>query len=149
MLRALSLVKLPSLWYIGRGLVAGRVDLVMRLRSSAYLAILVVLTTALVAGYLLFRAGGIGFQSYRLAGQEQQVRREIADLQRQHDELVVLREYLRSDEYIESVARRVLGLVKPGETLAIVSGPQGEEPAVPTEESGGPSRPWWEALFGP
>jgi len=129
--------------------VAGRVDLVIRLRSSAYLAILVVLTTALVVGYLLFRAGGIGFQSYRLAGQEQQVRREIAELQRQHDELVVLREYLRSDEYIESVARRVLGLVKPGETLAIASGPQGEEPAVPTEESGGPNRPWWEALFGP
>jgi cell division protein FtsB len=122
---------------------------VIRLSSSAYLAILVVLAAALVVGYLLFRAGGTGFQSYRLAGQEQQVRRDIADLQRQQDELVVLREYLRSDEYIESVARRVLGLVKPGETLTIVSGPQGEKPGVPAEESNRPNRPWWEALFGP
>jgi len=129
--------------------VAGRVELVIRLSSSAYLAILVVLAAALVVGYLLFRAGGTGFQSYRLAGQEQQVRRDIADLQRQQDELVVLREYLRSDEYIESVARRVLGLVKPGETLTIVSGPQGEKPGVPAEESNRPNRPWWEALFGP
>jgi cell division protein FtsB len=122
---------------------------VIRLSSSAYLAILVVLAAALVVGYLLFRAGGTGFQSYRLAGQEQQVRRDIADLQRQQDQLVVLREYLRSDEYIESVARGVLGLVKPGETLTIVSGPQGEKPGVPAEDSNRPNQPWWEALFGP
>ena len=121
----------------------------IRLSSSAYLAILVVLAAALVVGYLLFRAGGTGFQSYRLAGQEQQVRRDIADLQRQQDQLVVLREYLRSDEYIESVARGVLGLVKPGETLTIVSGPQGEKPGVPAEDSNRPNQPWWEALFGP
>ena len=121
----------------------------MRLRSSAYLAILVVLTTALVVGYLLFRAGGIGFQSYRLAGQEQQIRREIAELERQHEELTVLREYLRSDEYIEGVARRVLGLVKPGETLVIVSGPEGQGQSAVEDESDRPSQPWWEALFGP
>jgi cell division protein FtsB len=131
------------------GLVVGRVDLVIRLSSSAYLALLIALVAAFVVGYLLFRAGGTGLQSYRLAGQEQQVRREIAELQRQHDELVVLREYLRSDEYIESVARRVLGLVKPGETLTIVSGPQGEEAGVSAEQSNRPNQPWWEALFGP
>jgi cell division protein FtsB len=131
------------------GLVAGRVDRVIRLSSSGYLALLIALIAAFVVGYLLFRAGGTGLQSYRLAGQEQQVRREIAELQRQHDELVVLREYLGSDEYIESVARRVLGLVKPGETLTIVSGPQGEEAGVSAEGSNRPNQPWWEALFGP
>jgi cell division protein FtsB len=130
-------------------LVAGRVELVFRLSSSAYLALLIALVAAFVVGYLLFRAGGTGLQSYRLAGQEQQVRHEIADLQRQHDELVALRDYLRSDEYIESVARRVLGLVKPGETLAIVNGPQGEEAGAPADESSRPNRPWWEELFEP
>jgi len=122
---------------------------VIRLSSSAYLAILIVLVAAFVVGYLLFRAGGTGFQSYRLVGQEQQVRQEIAELQRQHEELVALREYLRSDEYIESVARGVLGLVKPGETLTIVSGPQGEDAGAPAVESSRPNRPWWEELFGP
>jgi len=122
---------------------------VIRLSSSAYLAILIVLVAAFVVGYLLFRAGGTSFQSYRLVGQEQQVRQEIAELQRQHEELVALREYLRSDEYIESVARGVLGLVKPGETLTIVSGPQGEDAGAPAVESSRPNRPWWEELFGP
>jgi len=109
----------------------------------------VALTAALVVGYLVFRTGGTGLQSYRLAGQEQQVRQEIAELQRQHEELVALREYLRSDEYIESLARRVLGLVKPGEALAIVSGPEEAEPGSPTDDGGGLKRPWWKALFGP
>jgi cell division protein FtsB len=129
--------------------VAGRIEVVARRSSSVYLAILVALAAVLVVGYLLFRAGGAGLQSYRLAGQEQQVRREIAELQRQHEELVALREYLRSDEYIESVARRVLGLVKPGETLAIVSGPEEEGAEASAEESGPSYRPWWKSLFGP
>lgn len=128
---------------------AGRVELVLRPNSSVLLLVTVALAAALVVGYLLFRAGGTGLQSYRLAGQEQQVRQEIAELERQHEELVALREYLRSDEYIESLARRVLGLVKPGETLAIVSGPEEVGPETPTDEGGGLKRPWWKALFGP
>jgi len=116
---------------------------------SAYLAVAVLLACALVVGYLIFGASGSGLQSYRLAGQEQQIRREIAELERQHEELTVLREYLRSDEYIEGVARRVLGLVKPGETLVIVSGPEGQGQSAVEDESDRPSQPWWEALFGP
>jgi cell division protein FtsB len=116
---------------------------------SAYLAVSVLLVSALVVGYLIFRASGSGLQSYRLAGQEQQVQREIAELKRQHQELTVLREYLRSDEYIEGVARRVLGLVKPGETLIIVSGPEEQGEGAVEEESGRLGQPWWEALFGP
>jgi cell division protein FtsB len=130
-------------------LVAGRIELVVRPNSSVFLVVAVALAAALVVGYLLFRAGGTGLQSYRLAGQEQQVRQEIAELQRQHEELVALREYLRSDEYVEAMARRILGLVEPGETLVIVSGPEEEGPETSTEEGGRLSQPWWKALFGP
>ncbi len=128
---------------------AGGIELVVRPSSSVWLVVLVALATALVVGYLAFEAGDTGLQSHRLGSQEDEVRREIAELQRQHDELVALREYLRSDEYIEAVARRVLGLVKPGESLAVVSGPEGEGAGTATEEGSGESRPWWEALFGP
>jgi cell division protein FtsB len=122
---------------------------VARRGFSAYVAVLALLAVGLVVGYLVFRAGGSALQSYRLKGQEQQTQREIADLERQHEELVALREYLRSDEYVEGIARRVLGLVKPGETLTIVSGP--EQPGAGGEATGSdrPSQPWWEALFGP
>ena len=33
-----------------------------------------------------------------------------------------VRDYLKSDEHIEDIARRILGLVRPGETLVVVSG---------------------------
>jgi cell division protein FtsB len=122
---------------------------VVRRGFSAYAAVLVLLAVGLVVGYLVFRAGGSGLQSYRLEGQEQQMRREIAELQRQHEELVALREYLRSDEYVEGIARRVLGLVKPGETLVIVSGPEGSGAGGEAQQSDRPGQPWWEALFGP
>jgi cell division protein FtsB len=113
------------------------------------MAVLALLAVGLVVGYLVFRAGGSGLQSYRLEGQEQQMQREIAELKRQHEELVALREYLRSDEYVEGIARQVLGLVKPGETLTIVSGPEEPDAGGEAEQSDRPSQPWWEALFGP
>ena len=110
----------------------------------------VLVLMAVVGGYLLFSAGNRAFQTYRLAGQEQHVRSEIAELQRHQLELVALREYLRSDEYIEGVARRILGLVRPGETLVIVSGPdQAPDAAADEEPQTRPGQPWWEALFGP
>jgi hypothetical protein len=116
-----------------------------------------------VGGYLLFSAGNRAIQTYRLAGQEQRVRSEIVELQRQHRQLVALREYLRSNEYLEGVARRLLGLVRPGEALIIVSGPEpspdagsssAETPVAGEDEreetqAGQGRRQWWEALFEP
>lgn len=128
---------------------AGRIELAVRPSSSAFLVIAVALAAVLVVGYLLFRTGGAGLQSYRLAGREQQVQQEIAELERQHEELVALREYLRSDEYIESLARRVLGLVKPGESMAVVSGSEEAGPETSTDEGSEFNEPWWKALFGP
>jgi len=130
-----------------------------RFRLALSPATAVLILVAVVGIYLLVSAGSRALQTYRMAGQEQRVRGEIAELQRHHRELVALREYLRSDEYIEGVARRVLGLVRPGEKLVIVSGPEpppeggassGEAADGGAEESlGRPGQPWWEALFGP
>ncbi len=108
---------------------------------------IILVVAAVVAGYLLFTTVATALKSHGLAQDETSVRREIANLDRQHDELVSVREYLSSDEYIESVARRVLGLVKPGETRVIVSSPEtdaGTPAAAPTPAAGA----WWESLFG-
>ena len=109
---------------------------------------IILVAAAVVAGYLLFTTVATALKSHGLAQDEQSVRQQIADLNRQHDQLVSIREYLSSDEYIESVARRVLGLVKPGETRVIVSSPEadaGAPAAAPTPADGA----WWESLFGP
>ena len=106
-----------------------------------------VLGAALVVGYLLFTAAGDALLSRRLDQEQQRFEREIAQLERQQAELQAIRDYLQRDEYIEGVARRVLGLVRPGETLVVVSS---TAPITPTP---GPlpdqTTPlWWEYLYG-
>ena len=88
--------------------------------------------------------------NYRLSGQETQLHLQLAQLDQDHAQLLALRDYLQSDEYVEDVARRQLGLVRPGETLVVVS--QADTvptatPASPTDAT--PGAPWWKELFPP
>lgn len=108
---------------------------------------IILVAAAVVVGYLVFTTVATALKSHGLAHDENIVRQELVDLQRQREELVSIREYLSSDEYVESVARRVLGLVKPGETRVIVTSPEGspERPPEATPRAG----TWWESLFGP
>jgi cell division protein FtsB len=107
---------------------------------------IVLIAAAVVIGYLLFNTATTALKSHSLANDEQSVRVDIAQLQNQQQQLTAIREYLSSDEYIESVARRTLGLVKPGETRVLVSSPDAE-PTPATEKPQGET--WWEGLFGP
>ncbi len=111
---------------------------------------IILLVVAVVVGYLLYTTVNATLNSYRIAGDEQGVRQEIAELESDQAKLVALRDYLSSDEYIESVARRMLGLVKPGEKLVRVSSSEGET-EKPEDGAQGQStgRDWWESLFGP
>lgn len=98
--------------------------------------------TLVAAAYLSFSAGTNLLHSYRLAGDESRLRDQVAGLREQEKQLTQIREYLRTDEYVEFMARRVLGLVKPGEVLVIVDAPK---PESPREESS--SLTWWQRLF--
>lgn len=110
----------------------------------------VIIVAAVVVGYFLFAAAGDVLLSRELSGDKRELRSEVAELGRQQSELEAIRDYLRTDEYIEGVARRVLGLVRPGETLVIVSSSVQPTPA-PTPQDGveGDPRPWWEELYSP
>lgn len=101
-----------------------------------------------MVGYLLFTAAGEVLLSHRLNQDEQRLEQELTKLRRQQVQLEAIREYLKTDEYIEGVARRVLGLVRPGETLVIVSStvPPTPMPDGFAQEDG---RRWWEALYEP
>jgi cell division protein FtsL len=109
----------------------------------------ILLAAAVVVGYLLFTTASTALKSYRLAGDEQEARQQIAKLDSDYQELQAIRDYLSSDEYIESAARRMLGLVKPGETLVKVSSPDedSQKPQSADQQPAGQS--WWESLFGP
>ena len=108
----------------------------------------VAILAALAVGYFLFTAAGDTLLSQRLNRDEDRLRQEIAGLQHQQERLEAIRSYLETDEYSERVARRLLGLVRPGETLVIVSSSVQPTPAATPSERAQP-RPWWEELYGP
>lgn len=104
-------------------------------------------------GYLSFTAASTLVRSHRLSADEGRLEREIAQLQTDNQRLDAIEEYLRSDEYIEAIARRLLGLVRPGETLVVVSSDTADiatPEATPARQDRSGRQPrWWERLFGP
>ncbi|MPZ50092.1 MAG: hypothetical protein GEU75_12480 [Dehalococcoidia bacterium] len=102
---------------------------------------LLLVATLIASGYFMFSAGTNFMHSYRLAGDEARQQAEVDRLMEQQEQLQQIRDYLRTDEYVEFMARRVFGLVKPGEKLVVVQAPAPE----PLEES--PDLTWWQRLF--
>jgi cell division protein FtsB len=109
---------------------------------------IIVCAAVLALTYLGFSATQYVIHNYELRQNEASIRRDIQRLDRDHERLVAVRDYLNSDEYIQDVARRVLGLVRPGETLVVVSStapsPTVQPPASITQT---PVAEWWKALF--
>ena len=117
-----------------------------KLRPS--LTRIVMLLAAAAIGYFIFAAIGDVILSQRLNGDEQRLQQEIVELERQEIALQAIRDYLQTDEYIEGVARRTLGLVRPGESLVIVSSSADATP-TPDKQTHEAGLPWWEKLYGP
>jgi len=116
----------------------------------------VLLATAVVVAYLIFTAASSAIQAFQLGEDEDRLRDEVQGLQERYDRLSALRDYLNSDEYIEWIARRELGLVGPGETGIIVqssatpvpSEGEGEEEQGSQAEQGQQQGRWWEDVIG-
>ena len=117
-----------------------------KLRPS--LTRIVMLLAAAAIGYFIFAAIGDVILSQRLNGDEQRLQQEIVELERQEIALQAIRDYLQTDEYIEGVARRTLGLVRPGESLVIVSSSADATP-TPDNQPHEAGLPWWEKLYSP
>lgn len=96
--------------------------------------------------YLTYTTLRYVIHNHQLRQDEAQIRRDLTELDRDQAKLVAVRDYLASDAYVEDVARRILGLVKPGETLVVVSGSGGTPTPEPIRT---PGAEWWKDLFGP
>ena len=107
------------------------------------------IVAAVVVGYFLLSAAQDTLLTHQLSQDEQSLRNDVAGLTSQRAELQAIRDYLLTDEYIEGVARRILGLVRPGETLFIVSSSAPPTPG-PTPHAGesDSAQTWWEKLYG-
>ncbi len=114
------------------------------------------LATAVVVVYLIFTAASNAIQSVQLGQDEDRLGDEVQGLEERYQRLSALRDYLNSDEYIEWIARRELGLVGPGETGIIVqslatpvpSEGEGEEEQGSQADQGRQQGRWWEDIIG-
>jgi len=112
------------------------------------LARIVIILAAIAVGYFVFSAAGDALLSHKLNQNEQQLRDQIDQLSRQQQELQAVRDYLNTNDYVEGVARQVLGLVRPGETLFFVNSNAQATPApTPGGDLNATPQPWWERLF--
>ena len=105
---------------------------------------------ALAIAYLGFTTARYVVHEYNLRDEQATLHQQIDQLDRDHEKLVAVRDYLKSDEYIEDVARRVLGLVRPGETLVVVSSsapPASTSPIAVAPTTRTPAAEWWKDLF--
>lgn len=102
---------------------------------------ILLLATIVVSGYMLMSAGNNFLHSFRLVNDETRLQEEVDALKAQREQLTQIRDYLQTDEYVEFMARRVFGLVKPGEKLVVVDAPA---PEVAAERD---DLTWWQRLF--
>lgn len=103
----------------------------------------------IVIGYFAFAAIDGTLLSQRVNRDEQELKQEVAQLRDDQARLEGIREYLWSDQYVEGIARRMLGLVRKGESLVIVSSSATATPGPDTEPLEEPNRRWWERLYIP
>ena len=104
---------------------------------------LIVLAAAGMVVYFLASGAANLVRSHQLTQEESSLQAEIDDLESRHERLSALELYLESDEYIESIAREQLGLVKEGETAFIILPTQ----PLPAPEPGAATDLWWEILI--
>jgi cell division protein DivIC len=105
---------------------------------------MVLAVTAVIVVYFLATGVVSTLRSHQLHQREARLEAEIEQMRARHERLEALKEYLNSEEYIETVAREQLGLVREGETgfVAISTVP------VPTPGAGqAPPELWWDVLI--
>lgn len=109
------------------------------------------MVTALVVIYFLVSGGLQAVRSYQLGQEEGRREEELRQLQERYRRLEALRDYLNSDEYIETVAREQLGLVRPGEQgiVVIAAAPTPTPEPGPDGEASPSQDLWWEDLIRP
>ena len=104
---------------------------------------------AVLLAYVSATTAGNAIESRQLGRQldseRRTLQREVTTYQTQLDQLTSLRIYLKSDEFVQTVARRELGLTMPGEPLVIIVSP--ERP--PDAANDGVLLGWWQNRLRP
>jgi cell division protein DivIC len=122
-----------------------RAQLLSRLAPS-----LIALFLLPMLAYATYSIADRWYQSYVLALEEADIRREIEALRQENLRLQADLVYTRSDRYVEKIAREQLNLIKPGDRALILVGPPGTSApqALPRRDVAPPAeKPAWRKLL--
>jgi cell division protein FtsL len=105
---------------------------------------IIFLLTVVIVAYFLVTGAFNAIRSHNLRQEQGRLQADIEGLQGRYQRLQALKEYLNSDEYIESVAREQLGLVRQGETGFVAISTVPSPTPAPDEADRGL---WWDVLI--
>ena len=95
-------------------------------RLSSFLLGLLPLVIAGGVIFVLVMIGGKAVQGYEMRQEARAIQQRIEQLKQENRRLSRELDYLKSDEYIEKVAREELGLVRPGDVPVVMVPPDGQ-----------------------
>ncbi len=104
-------------------------------RLSSFLLGLIPLLIAAGVIFVLIIIGGKAVQGYEMRREARAIQQRVEQLRQENRRLSDELDYLRSDEYIEKVAREELGLVRPGDVAVAIIQPndrKGDQALAPT-----------------
>ena len=101
---------------------------------------------------LVFILVALGRESYRFFEINQEIRNlenNIEKTRKENEELIKMKEYFNSKDFLEKEARLKLNVLKPGEKLIIVKHPENLEEENKNEEAKKVSNVnlWWQYFF--
>ncbi len=124
----------------------GRRSIIVRIFTSRFF----LLGAFVIAAIIAVSFGRAYYRDYEIRQQIKALQTKVDDLERKKLESLDLLGYVKSEAYVEDVARQQLGLKKPGERVIIVngsatsSGPRQPAGGGPDERSTVPSwQKWW------
>ncbi len=104
---------------------------------------IIFLLTAVVVVYFLAAGLFNAIHSHQLRQERARLEADIQGMEERYQRLEALKEYMNSDEYLESVAREELGLVREGETSFVAT----STVPAPTPAPGESGQTWWDIII--
>lgn len=88
-----------------------------RKRLSTTTVLGVIIVTFVLCGTLLYKQNAMKAEGKAYSAQIEELRKQKEELQKEKEELTNFKDYVKTDEYVEEVAREKFGLVYDGEII--------------------------------
>lgn len=108
---------------------------ISRVRQGRGSGKLILCISVVIVGYIIFSLGNQFNRLHTMESNVGDMKKQVEELKTKNSALREEIKKIRSDSYVEQVAREQLGLVKPGETLVVPtqSPSNGAAPALPAQ----------------